>query len=67
MDVSRLDFRVGKILTAKRHPDADTLFVEESEWEFCLFLTYFLVIPSLTPVDNSINPNARQLQQFVDV
>lgn len=28
-DVSRIDFRVGKILSAKRHPDADTLFVEE--------------------------------------
>ena len=30
-DVSRIDFRVGKILSAKRHPDADTLFVEESK------------------------------------
>lgn len=28
-DVSRIDFRVGKIVSAKRHPDADTLFVEE--------------------------------------
>ncbi|XP_078345985.1 uncharacterized protein LOC144631429 [Oculina patagonica] len=28
-DVSRIDFRVGKILSAKHHPDADTLFVEE--------------------------------------
>ena len=30
-DVSRIDFRVGKILSAKHHPDADTLFVEESK------------------------------------
>jgi len=28
-DISRLDIRVGKILSAKRHPDADTLYVEE--------------------------------------
>lgn len=31
-DVHHIDFRVGKILTAKKHPDADTLFVEESEF-----------------------------------
>lgn len=29
LDVSRLDLRVGKILSAKRHPDADSLYVEE--------------------------------------
>ncbi|XP_053885523.1 aminoacyl tRNA synthase complex-interacting multifunctional protein 1 isoform X2 [Malaclemys terrapin pileata] len=29
MDVSRLDLRVGCIITAKNHPDADTLYVEE--------------------------------------
>lgn len=29
VDVSRLDFRVGKILSVKLHPDADTLYVEE--------------------------------------
>lgn len=28
-DVHHIDFRVGKILSAKRHPEADTLFVEE--------------------------------------
>ncbi|UYV61887.1 AIMP1 [Cordylochernes scorpioides] len=27
-DVSRLDFRIGKILEAKKHPDADSLYVE---------------------------------------
>ncbi|KFV68676.1 Aminoacyl tRNA synthase complex-interacting multifunctional protein 1, partial [Dryobates pubescens] len=29
IDVSRLDLRVGCIITAKKHPDADTLYVEE--------------------------------------
>ncbi|XP_076060493.1 aaRS-interacting multifunctional protein 1 [Oratosquilla oratoria] len=29
VDVGRLDFRVGRIVTAKKHPDADALYVEE--------------------------------------
>lgn len=29
VDVSRLDFRVGRIISAKKHPDADSLYVEE--------------------------------------
>lgn len=29
VDISRLDLRVGKIVSAKRHPDADALYVEE--------------------------------------
>lgn len=29
IDVSRLDFRIGLITTAKKHPEADTLYVEE--------------------------------------
>nr|XP_053650325.1 aminoacyl tRNA synthase complex-interacting multifunctional protein 1-like [Cherax quadricarinatus] len=29
VDVSRLDFRIGKIVSAKKHPDADSLYVEE--------------------------------------
>ncbi|CAH6789054.1 Aimp1 [Phodopus roborovskii] len=29
IDVSRLDLRVGCIITAKKHPDADSLYVEE--------------------------------------
>lgn len=29
IDVSRLDFRVGRIVSAKKHPDADSLYVEE--------------------------------------
>uniref|UniRef100_UPI00398F0B23 aminoacyl tRNA synthase complex-interacting multifunctional protein 1a n=1 Tax=Pristiophorus japonicus TaxID=55135 RepID=UPI00398F0B23 len=29
IDISRLDLRIGRIITAKKHPDADTLYVEE--------------------------------------
>jgi len=29
VDISRLDFRVGKIITAQKHPDADGLYVEQ--------------------------------------
>lgn len=29
IDVSRLDFRVGKIMKVEKHPDADTLYVEQ--------------------------------------
>ncbi|XP_061100812.1 aminoacyl tRNA synthase complex-interacting multifunctional protein 1a [Conger conger] len=29
VDVSRLDMRVGRILTAEKHPDADALYVEQ--------------------------------------
>jgi len=29
VDVGRLDFRVGKIIDVKRHPDADSLYVEQ--------------------------------------
>lgn len=29
MDVSRLDMRVGEIVDVKKHPDADTLYVEQ--------------------------------------
>ncbi|XP_076003943.1 aminoacyl tRNA synthase complex-interacting multifunctional protein 1a [Genypterus blacodes] len=29
VDVSRLDMRVGRILTADKHPDADSLYVEQ--------------------------------------
>ena len=29
VDVSRLDMRVGKIVNVKKHPDADSLYVEE--------------------------------------
>ena len=31
VDVSRLDLRIGRILRAWKHPDADTLYVEEGE------------------------------------
>lgn len=29
VDISRLDLRVGRILTAQKHPDADSLYVEQ--------------------------------------
>lgn len=29
MDVSRLDLRIGRFVSVKQHPDADTLYVEE--------------------------------------
>lgn len=29
VDVSRLDLRVGRIITAEKHPDADALYVEK--------------------------------------
>lgn len=31
VDVSRLDMRIGRILSVKKHPGADTLYVEESK------------------------------------
>ena len=31
IDVSRLDFRVGKIVEVSKHPDADSLYVEQIE------------------------------------
>ena len=30
VDVSRLDLRVGKIVKVQKHPDTDTLYLEES-------------------------------------
>lgn len=35
VDVSRLDFRIGRILSAECHPDADTLYVEQGELGLC--------------------------------
>lgn len=29
VDVSRLDLRVGRIIKAEKHPDADSLYVEQ--------------------------------------
>ena len=31
VDVSRLDFRIGHIVSVEQHPDADSLYVEQSE------------------------------------
>ena len=32
LDASRLDLRVGKIIKVEKHPDADTLYLEESKY-----------------------------------
>ena len=37
VDVSRLDFRIGRILSAECHPDADTLYVEQGRLGLCEF------------------------------
>ena len=29
VDISRLDLRIGKIMAVQKHPDADTLYIEE--------------------------------------
>ena len=39
VDVSRLDMRIGRILSVKKHPDADTLYVEESGWSLVCRVT----------------------------
>ncbi|XP_039264762.2 aminoacyl tRNA synthase complex-interacting multifunctional protein 1-like [Styela clava] len=31
VDVSRLDFRIGRIVKAEKHPDADSLYIEDVE------------------------------------
>ena len=31
VDFSRLDVRVGRIISARRHPEADSLYVEEGK------------------------------------
>lgn len=33
VDVSRLDLRIGKIIRAWKHPDADSLYVEEGKYK----------------------------------
>lgn len=39
IDIARLDLRVGKIIEAKKHPDADALFVEKIDCGFPETLT----------------------------
>ena len=34
IDVSRLDLRVGRIVSVEKHPDADTLYVEKGMCQF---------------------------------
>ena len=36
VDVSRLDLRIGKVIRAWKHPDADSLYVEEGKGIICL-------------------------------
>ena len=43
-DVHHIDFRVGKILSAKRHPDSDTLFVEESKQQLFIVVSKSLSV-----------------------
>lgn len=31
VDISRIDLRIGRIVKAERHPDADTLYIEDCE------------------------------------
>lgn len=47
VDVSRLDFRVGKIITAKRHPEADTLYIEESKGPLVISVALTIMYPTL--------------------
>jgi len=46
VDVSRCDFRVGKIVHCEKHPDADTLYVEKSGslLLLCLLFTVLLTV-----------------------
>ena len=41
IDVSRLNFKIGRILSVEQHPDADSLYVEQSE---CLCLVSVSVL-----------------------
>ena len=51
VDVSRCDFRVGKIIHCEKHPDADTLYVEKSEfWQCCMYVQLLFVSPTLVDI-----------------
>ena len=47
VDVGRLDLRVGHIRSAKRHPDADSLYIEEVVFFFIRFCTLPPPLPCL--------------------
>ena len=47
VDVSRLDFKIGRIISVERHPDADSLYVEQSEWASAFAVSCFLL--EITP------------------
>ena len=40
VDIGRLDLRVGHIRSAKKHPDADSLYVEEVSCTWSLYYFY---------------------------
>ena len=40
VDVSRLNFKIGRILSVDQHPDADSLYVEQSEC-LCLVIVWY--------------------------
>ena len=44
VDVSRCDFRIGKIVHCEKHPDADTLYVEKSESLLMLRVLFTLLL-----------------------
>ena len=40
VDVSRLNFKIGRILSVEQHPDADSLYVEQGEC-LCLVIVWY--------------------------
>lgn len=46
---SRLDIRVGKVVQVERHPNADSLYVEQIDLgencNFCLFFKFPAILP----------------------
>jgi hypothetical protein len=45
VDVSRIDFRVGLITKAERHPEADKLYVEQGIGAYESSLYYCMMCP----------------------
>ncbi|XP_064201324.1 aminoacyl tRNA synthase complex-interacting multifunctional protein 1-like [Anguilla rostrata] len=55
VDVSRLDLRVGRIVTARKHPDADSLFVEEVDVGEAAYRTVVSGLVKDTPLEQLQN------------
>ncbi|XP_035280599.1 aminoacyl tRNA synthase complex-interacting multifunctional protein 1-like isoform X2 [Anguilla anguilla] len=53
VDVSRLDLRVGRIVTAQKHPDADSLFVEEVDVGEAAYRTVVSGLVKDTPLEQN--------------